>query len=69
MANEMYGNAIVEENDTKIVYQTSFGILTIFKKDEQGMKGGKAGTSVMVPHEGQPPARRMKLKKKYRNQS
>ena len=62
-------NEILEENDTKIVYQTSFGILTVFKKDEQGLKGGKAGTSVMVPHEGQPVARRMKLKKKYRQQA
>ncbi len=62
-------NKILEEDDTKIVYRTSFGILTVFKKDAPGLKGGKAGTSVMVPHEGQPVARRMKLKKKYRNQS
>jgi len=62
-------NKILEEDDTKIVYRTSFGILTVFKKDAPGLKDGKAGTSQMVPHEGQPVARRMKLKKKYRNQS
>ncbi|MBT6198944.1 MAG: hypothetical protein HOI21_00215 [Bacteroidetes Order II. Incertae sedis bacterium] len=62
-------NKILEEDDTKIVYRTSFGIVTVFKKDEPGAKDGKAGTSITVPHEGQPLPRRMKLKKKYRNQS
>lgn len=62
-------NEILEQDDTKIVYQTSFGIVTVFLKDEQGAEGGKAGTTRTVPHEGQPLPRRMKLKKKYRGRS
>ena len=62
-------NEILEQDDTKIVYQTSFGILTVFLKDEPGVTGGKAGTSNTVPHEGQPAPRRMKLKKKHRGLS
>ena len=62
-------NEILEQDDTKIVYQTSFGIITVFLKDEPGAKGGKAGTTKTVPHEGEPVARRIKLKKKYRQQS
>ena len=62
-------NEILEQDDTKIVYQTSFGIVTVFLKDEQGAKGGKAGTTITVPHEGQPAPRRMKLKKKHRGRS
>ena len=62
-------NDLIESDDTKDVYRTPFGILTVFKKDEPGRKGGKAGTSMTVPHEGQPVARKMKLKRKYRRQS
>jgi len=62
-------NEILEQDDTKIVYQTSFGIVTVFLKDEPGTTGGKAGTTRTVPHEGQPLPRRVKLKRKYRNQS
>jgi hypothetical protein len=60
-------NELIESDETKDVYDTSFGIVTVYKKDEPGLKGGKAGTSRTVPHEGQPAPRRMKLKKKYRN--
>jgi hypothetical protein len=60
---------LIESDETKDVYNTPFGILTVYKQDELGMKGGKAGTSHTVPHQGQPPPRRMKLKKKYRQQA
>jgi hypothetical protein len=60
-------NELIESDETKDVYDTSFGIVTVYKKDEPGLKGGKAGTSRTVPHEGQPAPRRMKLKKKYRS--
>ena len=62
-------NELIESDETKDVYDTSFGILTVYKKDEPGLKGGKAGTSRTVPHEGQPAPRRMKLKRKYRGLS
>ena len=62
----MSKNELIESDEIKDVYDTSFGILTVYKKDEPGPKGGKAGTSHTVLHEGQPVPRRMKLKKKYR---
>ena len=62
-------NELIESDETKDVYDTSFGILTVYKQDELGMKGGKAGTSHTVLHEGQPAPRQMKLKKKYRGRS
>tara|TARA_Y100000296_G_scaffold78128_1_gene100449 strand:+ start:10545 stop:10742 length:198 start_codon:yes stop_codon:yes gene_type:complete len=65
----MAKNEIIESDDTKIVYKTSFGILTVFKQDESGLNGGKEGTSRMVPEEGQPAPRPIKLKRKYRGQS
>ena len=65
----MSKNELIESDETKDVYDTSFGILTVYKKDEPGLKGGKAGTSRTVPHEGQSVPRRMKLKKKYRSRS
>ena len=60
---------LIESTETKDVYSTPFGILTLYKQDEPGVNGGKAGTSNTVLHEGQPAPRQMKLKKKYRNQS
>jgi hypothetical protein len=62
-------NELIESNEFKDVYKTPFGIIAVYKKDEPGLKGGKAGTSRTVPHEGQPAPRRMKLKKKYRGLS
>tara|TARA_B110001454_G_C12576047_1_gene374015 strand:+ start:601 stop:795 length:195 start_codon:yes stop_codon:yes gene_type:complete len=60
---------LIESDEFKDVYNTPFGIITLYKQDEPGVTGGKAGTSNTVPHEGQPVARQIKLKKKYRNQS
>jgi hypothetical protein len=60
---------LIESDETKDVYSTPFGILTVYKQDQPGMKGGKAGTSHTVLHEGQPAPRQMKLKKKYRGRS
>lgn len=60
---------LIESDETKDVYSTPFGILTVYKQDQPGAKGGKAGTSNTVLHEGQPAPRRMKLKKKYRGRS
>jgi hypothetical protein len=65
----MAKNEIMESDDTKIVYKTSFGILTVFKKDVSGLGGGKEGTSRMVPEEGQQAPRQIKLKRRYRGQS
>tara|TARA_B100000029_G_scaffold108309_1_gene99606 strand:+ start:1650 stop:1853 length:204 start_codon:yes stop_codon:yes gene_type:complete len=62
---------LVESDENRDVYKTPFGFLTVFKKDQVGMgKGkGKAGTSVLEPFEGQPVAREIKLRKKYRHQA
>ena len=45
-------------------YETPFGLLTVYTKDEPGPKGNKAGTTKMVYNDG--PPRPMRLKKKYR---
>jgi len=60
---------LIESDEIKDVYSTPFGVLTVYKQDELGAQGGKAGTSHTVLHEGQPVPRWVKLKKKYRNQS
>ena len=60
---------LIESDEFKDVYNTPFGIIVVYKQDEPGLKGGKAGTSRTVPHEGQPAPRQMKLKKKYRGLS
>jgi hypothetical protein len=60
---------LIESNDFKDVYNTPFGIIAVYKQDEPGAQGGKAGTSNTVPHEGQPVPRRIKLKKKHRGRS
>jgi hypothetical protein len=60
---------LIKSDEIKEVYSTPFGILTFYKKDEPGTTGGKAGTSRTIPHEGQPVARQIKLKKKYRGRS
>ena len=60
---------LIESDEIKDVYNTPFGIITFYKKDEPGPKGHKAGTGNTVPHEGEPVPRRIKQKKKYRQQS
>ena len=58
---------LVEADDEKEVWKTPFGLQTVFKKDQPGPRGGKAGTTNMVYDD--PPPRTIKLKKKYRQQS
>jgi hypothetical protein len=62
---------LVESDENRDVYKTPFGFLTVFKKDQVGMgkNKGKAGTTLLEPFEGQPVAREIKLRKKYRLQS
>ena len=57
------GPSIASSND-EIAVETSFGVLTIFTKDEPGPKGHKAGTTKMQ-YNG-PPPRPITLRKKYR---
>jgi hypothetical protein len=45
-------------------YDTPFGPVTVYTKDQPGPKGPKAGTTKTVWKD--PPPRRMKLKKKHR---
>ena len=45
-------------------YETSFGLVTVYTKDQPGPQGGKAGTTKTVWKD--PPPRRMKLKRKHR---
>lgn len=60
-------NELIESDDEKEIWKTPFGLLTVFKKDQAGLKGGKAGTTRMEYDD--PPPRPIKLRKKYRHQS
>tara|TARA_Y100001949_G_scaffold79326_1_gene67108 strand:+ start:124 stop:315 length:192 start_codon:yes stop_codon:yes gene_type:complete len=62
-------NELIESTDEKDVYETPFGHLEVYKKDKIGQGGFKEGTSVMIPYPDTLPARKIKLAKKYRNQS
>jgi hypothetical protein len=48
-------------------YETSFGLVTVYTKDQPGAGGAKAGTTKTDWTD--PPPRPMKLKKKHRRQS
>jgi hypothetical protein len=50
-----------------LTYETPFGPVTVYTKDEPGAGGHKAGTTKTDWTD--PPPRRMKLKGKYRRQS
>ena len=62
-------NELIKSTDEKDVYETPFGYLEVYKVDKIGREGFKAGTSVMIPYPDSLPARKIKLAKKYRNQS
>tara|TARA_B100000953_G_C17876800_1_gene376668 strand:+ start:365 stop:556 length:192 start_codon:yes stop_codon:yes gene_type:complete len=60
---------LIESTEEKDVYETAFGHLEIYKKDKVGRDGHKEGTSMMIPYPDSLPTRKIKLKKKYRNQN
>jgi len=59
---------LIHSDEIADTYKTNLGIITVWKKDGKNKDGvkGKEGTSVMT-HDT--PTVKMKLKKKYREQS